>query len=72
MHYLSLGKITAEIGPMDINANLHAMGRYGRLARIGAVVCLLVACLLLLASLTLPINPSTSELPLSTLALRTA
>ena len=39
---------------MDINANLNAMGRYGRAARIGAVVCLLVACILLLVSLASP------------------
>ena len=39
---------------MDINANLNATGRYGRLARIGAVVCLLVACILLLVSLASP------------------
>ncbi len=39
---------------MDINANLDAMGRYGRIARIGAVVCLLVACILLLVSLASP------------------
>ena len=39
---------------MDINANLNAMGRFGRMARIGAVVCLLVACILLLVSLASP------------------
>ena len=39
---------------MDINANLNAMGRYGRAARIGVVVCLLVACILLLVSLASP------------------
>lgn len=39
---------------MDINANLDAMGRYGRAARISAVVCLLVACILLLVSLASP------------------
>lgn len=39
---------------MDINASLKAMGGYGRLARIGAVVCLLVACILLLVSLASP------------------
>ena len=39
---------------MDINANLNAMGRYGRVTRIGAVVCLLVACILLLVSLASP------------------
>jgi hypothetical protein len=39
---------------MDINANLDAMGRYGRVARIVAVVCLLVACILLLVSLASP------------------
>ncbi len=39
---------------MDINANLNAMGRYGRATRIGAVVCLLVTCLLLLVSLASP------------------
>ena len=39
---------------MDINAHLDAMGRYGRAARIGAVVCLLVACILLLVSLASP------------------
>ena len=39
---------------MDINANLHSMGRYGRITRIGAVVCLLVACVLLLVSLASP------------------
>jgi hypothetical protein len=39
---------------MDINANLNAMGRYGRAARIGAVVCLLVTCILLLVSLASP------------------
>jgi hypothetical protein len=45
---------------MDINANLDAMGRYGRAARIGAVVCLLVACILLLASLVAPGGTATS------------
>lgn len=39
---------------MDINASLDGMGRYGRIAKIGAVVCLLVACILLLASLISP------------------
>jgi hypothetical protein len=39
---------------MDINANLNAMGHFGRVARIGAVVCLLVACILLLVSLASP------------------
>lgn len=39
---------------MDINANLDAMGRYGRITRIGAVACLLVACILLLVSLASP------------------
>jgi hypothetical protein len=39
---------------MDINANLNSMGRYGRVTRIGAVVCLLVACVLLLVSLATP------------------
>jgi hypothetical protein len=43
-----------EMSPMDINANLKAMGGFGRLARIGAVVCLLVACILLLVSLASP------------------
>jgi hypothetical protein len=39
---------------MDINANLNAMGRYGRATRIGAVVCLLVTCILMLVSLASP------------------
>jgi hypothetical protein len=39
---------------MDINANLSAMGRYGRATRIGAVVCLVVTCILLLVSLASP------------------
>jgi hypothetical protein len=45
---------------MDINANLNAMGRYGRVTRIGAVVCLLVACVLLLVSLASPSGAVTS------------
>ncbi len=53
---------------MDINANLNAMGRYGRVTRIGAVVCLLVACILLLVSLASPSGavpdmPSTTNAP---------
>ena len=47
---------------MDINANLNAMGRYGRAARIGAVVCLLVTCILLLVSLA---SPSGAVAPVS-------
>lgn len=39
---------------MDINANLKSMGGFGRLARIGAALCLLVACILLLVSLASP------------------
>ncbi len=58
--HTSKGRIKVEISPMDINANLHAMGRYGRLARIGAIVCLLVACVLLLASLAMPISPTSA------------
>ncbi len=57
---------------MDINANLHSMGRYGRIARIGAVVCLLVACIILLVSLATPMATTTSKLPVSTLMLHTA
>jgi hypothetical protein len=45
---------------MDINANLNAMGRYGRAARIGAVVCLLVTCILLLVSLASPSGADTA------------
>jgi hypothetical protein len=57
---------------MDINANLHSMGRYGRIARVGAVVCLLVACIILLVSLATPMATTTSKLPVSTLMLHTA
>lgn len=59
--HTSKGKIKTEPSPMDINANLDAMGRYGRAARIGAVVCLLVACILLLVSLASP--SGASDLP---------
>lgn len=69
---MSLGKITAEIGPMDINANLQAMSGYGRLARIGAVVCLLIACALLLVSLAMPIGTETSDHLASGLIVRAA
>lgn len=68
---MSSGNITTEMSPMDIDANLQSMGRYGRLARIGAVVCLLVACLLLLVSLATPITTTTSTLPHSPLMLLT-
>jgi hypothetical protein len=51
-----------ETSPMDINANLTAMGRYGRAARIGAVVCLLIACILLLVSLASP-SGAVAEIP---------
>lgn len=57
---------------MDLNNNLQSMERYGRFARIGAVVCLLVACLLLIVSLAMPISPTTSMLPTSVLMLRSA
>ena len=56
---------------MDINANLSAMGRYGRATRIGAVVCLVVTCILLLVSLASPsravaeMPPSANALPIS-------
>ncbi len=36
---------------MDHRANLDSVGRLGRAARIGAVVCLLIACVLLVSSL---------------------
>jgi hypothetical protein len=36
---------------MDHRANLEAVGRLGRAARIGAMICLLVACALLVSSL---------------------
>lgn len=36
---------------MDHRANLEAVGRLGRAARIGAVICLLIACALLVSSL---------------------
>lgn len=49
---------------MDINANLNAMGRYGRVTRIGALVCLLVACVLLLVSLASP-SGAVTNLPAS-------
>ncbi len=58
---MSKGTINAEISPMDINANLHAMGRYGRIARISAIVCLLTACVLLLASLATPISAASIQ-----------
>jgi len=48
---------------MDINANLNAMGRFGRAARIGAVACLLVACILLLVSLASPSGAAVAETP---------
>jgi hypothetical protein len=49
---------------MDINANLNAIGRYGRATRIGAVVCFLVACILLLVSLASP-SGAVTDLPAS-------
>jgi hypothetical protein len=36
---------------MDHRANLEAVGRLGRAARASAVICLLIACALLLSSL---------------------
>ncbi len=36
---------------MDHRANLEAVGRLGRAARISAVICLLIACALLVSSL---------------------
>lgn len=36
---------------MDHRANLEAVGRLGRVARISAVICLLIACALLVSSL---------------------
>jgi hypothetical protein len=39
---------------MDHSANLDSVGRLGRAARIGAVICLLIACVLLVSSLMSP------------------
>jgi len=39
---------------MDHRANLEQVGRLGRAARIAAMVCLLVACALLMGSLLSP------------------
>ncbi len=39
---------------MDHRLDLQSVGRLGRAARIGAVICLLIACVLLLSSLMSP------------------
>lgn len=39
---------------MDHRANIDSVGRLGRAARIGAVICLLIACALLVSSLVSP------------------
>lgn len=39
---------------MDHRLNLESVGPLGRAARIGAVICLLIACVLLLSSLMSP------------------
>jgi hypothetical protein len=39
---------------MDHRGNLEAAGRLGRAARIAAVICLLIACALLVSSLMSP------------------
>jgi hypothetical protein len=39
---------------MDHRANLDQVGRLGRAARIAAMVCLLIACVLLVGSLLSP------------------
>jgi len=39
---------------MDHRGNIDSVGRLGRAARIGAVICLLIACALLIGSLMSP------------------
>jgi len=43
---------------MDHRADIDSVGRLGRAARIGAVICLLVACVLLVSSLMSPTRVS--------------
>ncbi|MBN9265855.1 MAG: hypothetical protein J0I57_20000 [Hyphomicrobium sp.] len=43
---------------MDHSANLQSVGRLGRAARICAVICLLIACVLLVSSLMSPTRVS--------------
>lgn len=69
---MSLGQITADDSPMDINSNLQSMGRYGRYTRIGAVVCLVVACILLLVSLAMPTGSPASKLSYAAAMFRSA
>jgi len=55
---------------MDHRANLESVGRLGRAARIGAVVCLLIACVLLVSSLMSPTRVAADQSPLHNPSLR--
>ena len=55
---------------MDHRANLEAVGRLGRAARISAVICLLIACALLVSSLMSANRVSADVQPLSSPSLR--
>jgi hypothetical protein len=67
---MSSGNFTCGDTPMDFDANLHSMERYGRIARICAMACLAIACILLLVSLATPSGSNFSQVSAASFTLR--